>query len=108
MDAADMEFDAVKMKYDDAKADTLKATHDPSKSAQDIKDSTERSKKAEEDMKVAKKTHREKTAPYNQADGAAKDYINYAHMFQIHIARIEVAIRCKRDHNCSVGTRQAP
>ena len=103
-DAADKEFDAVKKKYDDAKADTLKATHDPSKSAQDIKDSTERSKKAEEDMKVAKKTHREKTAPYNQADGAAKDYINYAHMFQIHIARIEVAIRCKNDLNCYVGT----
>ena len=103
-DAADKEFDAAKKKLDDAKSDTLKATHDPSKSAQDIKDSTERSKKAEEDFKVAKKKHKDQTAPFNQADGAAKDYINYAHMFQIHIARIVVAMRCKQDLNCYVGT----
>ncbi|MEO6773700.1 MAG: hypothetical protein ABI467_11885 [Kofleriaceae bacterium] len=102
--AADKDFDAAKKKVEDAKSDALKTTHDPSKTAQDIKDATERAKKAEEDFKVAKKKHRDATAPFNNADGAAKDYINYAHMFQIHIARVEVAIRCKQDLNCYVGT----
>lgn len=103
-EAADKEFDAVKKKYDDAKAETLKATHDNSKTAADIKASTEASKKAEEDMKAAKKVHREKTAPFDQADKTATAYIGFAHMFQSHIARIAVALRCKGDVNCFAGT----
>jgi hypothetical protein len=102
--AADKEFDTAKKRLDDAKSDALKATHDTSKSAQDIKDATERAKKAEEDFKVAKKKHKDATAPYNAADGAAKAYVGFAHMFQTHIARIEVALRCKQDMSCYVGT----
>jgi len=103
-EVADKEFDVAKKKVDDAKADALKATHDPSKGAAEIKAATERAKKAEEDFKVAKKKHKEATAPFNGADGAAKAYIGFAHMFQTHIARIEVAMRCKQDVNCYAGT----
>ena len=103
-DAADKEFDVSKKKLDDAKSDALKATHDPSKQAADIKAATETAKKAEDDFKVAKKKHKDAITPFNNADGAAKAYIGYAHMFQSHIARIEVALRCKGDMNCYAGT----
>ncbi len=102
--AADKEFETAKTKLDDAKSAALKATHDPSKTAKDIRDATETAKKAEDDFKVAKKKHKEAVAPFNNADAAAKAYIGYAHMFQAHIARIEVAIRCKDDMNCYAGT----
>jgi hypothetical protein len=55
-------------------------------------------------MKVAKKVHKDKTSPFKQAEGAAKAYKGYARMFHTHIARIEVALRCKQDLNCYVGT----
>jgi len=103
-DAADKDFEKAKKALDDAKAAALKATHDTSKTADDIKAATATAKKAEEDFKVAKKTHRDKTAPYKALDGAAKSYKGYARMFQTHIARIEVALRCKSDMNCYVGT----
>ena len=103
-DAADKEFDKAKKALDDAKANALKATHDASKTADDIKAATAAAKKAEDDFKVAKKTHKEKTAPFKALDGAAKAYKGYARMFQTHIARIEVALRCKNDMNCYVGT----
>jgi len=103
-DAADKEFEKAKKALDDAKANALKATHDTSKSADDIRAATKAAKDAEEAFKVAKKTHKEKTAPFKALDGAAKAYKGYARMFQTHIARIEVALRCKNDMNCYAGT----
>jgi hypothetical protein len=99
-DAADKEFEKAKKILDDAKANALRATHDNSKSADDIKAATAAAKKAEDDFKVAKKTHKDAVEPYKSADGAAKAYKGYARMFQTHIARIEIAIRCKQDINC--------
>jgi len=103
-DAADKEFDKVKKKADDAKMNVLKVTKDTTKTAADIKAASEEAKKAEDELKAAKKIHKEKTAPFKQAEGAAKAYKGYARMFQTHIARIEVALRCKQDLNCYVGT----
>ena len=102
--AADKEFEKAKKLVEDAKSATLRATHDSAKSAEDIKAATETAKKAEEALKAAKKTHRDAVAPYKAADGAAKAYKGYARMFQTHIARIEVAIRCKQDINCYAGS----
>ncbi|HEX7701901.1 MAG TPA: hypothetical protein VF403_14295, partial [Kofleriaceae bacterium] len=48
--------------------------------------------------------HKDALTPFNNADGAAKSYTGYARMFQSHIARIEVALRCKGDMNCFAGT----
>jgi hypothetical protein len=103
-DAADKEFEKAKKLVDDAKASALKATHDNSKSVEDIKAAVANAKKAEEDLKTAKKTHKDAVAPYKAADGAAKAYKGYARMFQTHIARIEIAIRCKQDINCYAGS----
>jgi hypothetical protein len=103
-DAADKEFDKVKKKLDDAKVFALKVTKDPSKGAADIKAATEAAKTVEEEFKAAKAVHKQKTAPFKQAEGAAKAYKQFARMFQTHIARIEVAIRCKQDMNCFAAT----
>ena len=106
-DAADKEFDKAKKAVDDAKANALKATHDASKSADDIKKATEEAKKQEEALKDAKKKHRDAIAPYKQEDATAKAYKGYARMFQTHIARIEVALRCKNDLACYAATLKA-
>jgi hypothetical protein len=99
-DAADKEFETQKKQLDTIKVELIKTTKDPNKSADDIKAATERAKKAEEDFKAFKKKHREKVAPFKNADNAAKAYKGYARMFQTHIARIEIAIRCKEDVSC--------
>jgi hypothetical protein len=103
-DAADKEFEKVKKKADDAKMAVLKTTKDSTKTAADIKAASEEAKKAEDELKAAKKVHKEKTAPFKQAEAAAKAYKGYARMFQTHIARIEVALRCKQDINCFAAT----
>ena len=103
-DAADKELDKSKKKVDDAKAEALKATRDASKGAEAIKAAAETAKKAEDELKVAKTKHKVLIAPYKGADDAAKAYKRYARMFQTHIARIEVAIRCGNDMNCYAGT----
>ncbi|MDB4958670.1 MAG: lyase domain protein repeat-containing protein [Myxococcales bacterium] len=102
-DAADKEFEKAKKKVDEAKSDALKATHDPNKGAAEIKAATENAKKAEDELKVAKAKHKAAVGPFKGADAAAKAYKGYARMFQTHIARIEVAIRCK-DINCFADT----
>jgi len=108
-DAADKELEKVKKKTDDAHMAVLKLTRDTSSSAAQIKAASEEAKKADDEMKAAKKVHKDKTAPFKQAEGAAKAYKGYARMFQTHIARIEVALRCKQDLNCYVGTlKQTP
>jgi hypothetical protein len=99
-DAADKEFEKAKKALDDAKAAALRATHDTSKSAEDIKAATDSAKKADEAFKAAKKTHKDAVAPHKAAEGAAKAYKGFARMFQTHIARIEIAIRCKQDLPC--------
>ncbi len=99
-DAADKDFEKAKKLVDDAKANALKVTHDNSKTVDDIKAATAAAKKAEDDFKAAKKVHADAVAPYKGADRAAKDYKSFARMFQTHIGRIEIAIRCKQDVNC--------
>lgn len=103
-DAADKEFEAHKKKLDEIKVALIKTTKDPSKSADDIKAATAAAKKAEEEFKAHKKKHREAVAPYKNADNAAKAYKGYARMFQTHIARIEVAIRCGDKLQCYADT----
>jgi hypothetical protein len=102
-EAADKEFDAKKKGLDTLKVELIKTTKDPSKSADEIKAKTEQFKKAEEEFKAHKKKHREATTPFKNADNAAKAYKGFARMFQTHIARIEIALRCKEDLNCFAG-----
>jgi len=103
-DAADKELETFKKKVDDAKANALKITHDNSKSVEDIKAATEAAKKAEDELKAQKAKHKAAVAPYKQEDQTAKAYHNFERMFQTHISRIEVAMRCKQDLNCYLAT----
>jgi hypothetical protein len=108
-DAADKELEKVKVKVDEAKMAVLKATKDTTKTAADIKAASETAKKLEEDYKEAKKVHKGKVAAFKQAEAASKAYKGYARMFQTHISRISVGIRCKGDINCFAATlKQTP
>jgi hypothetical protein len=103
-DAADKVFEAQKKAVEKAKSDLLKITHDSSKTAADIKAATASTKKLEDEFKEQKKVHKTATAPFKNLENAAKAYKGYARMFQTHIARIEVGIRCKQDINCLAAT----
>jgi hypothetical protein len=87
-DAADKELEAAKAA---SKAYVEKVAADKSSNAKQITDAT---KKAEEDVKVAKKKHKEKVAPYRITEDAVKAYKMYSRLFETHIARIAIAIKC--------------
>jgi hypothetical protein len=103
-DAADKEFEAARKTKDDAKSNALKATNDRSKTAADIRAAAEAAKKAEDDFKVAQAKHKEALKPFKDLDNRAKGLKYTGRMFQAHIARIEVALRCKSDMNCYAKT----
>ena len=103
-DAAEKVFEGQKKAVEKAKTDLLKITHDNSKTAADIKAATAATKKIEDDFKEQKKVHKTATAPFKNLENAAKAYKGYARMFQTHIARIEVGIRCKQELTCLAGT----
>jgi hypothetical protein len=104
-DAADKEFEKDKAKHEAVKkeVDTIKlqAMKTRDKADQDAaKAAGERLKKADDDFKAAKKKHSAGTALFKNTEKSSKDYKGFARMFQTHIARIEVAIRCKDDMKC--------
>lgn len=103
-DAADKELEKQKKALDEVKVALIKTTKDKDKTAADIKAATEAAKKAEADFKESKKKHREAVRPYKDLDSFAKGYKSFARLFQTHIARIEVALRCKEDLECYAGT----
>jgi len=108
-DAADRRLTPAKQKLDDARAALEIATKDPNASADDIRKATAAARSADDAHKLAKRAHRDATSPFRAADQAAKAYLGFARMFQAHVARIEIAIRCKTDLGCYVGSlRQTP
>jgi len=84
-DAADKKFEAKRAELEAAKA------QDPDGAA---------TKKLEADFKAVKQQHKELVAPFKRADDAAKTFVAYARLFQTHVARIEIALRCKDDGAC--------
>ncbi|MEO8699375.1 MAG: hypothetical protein ABI867_05000 [Kofleriaceae bacterium] len=98
-DAADAEFAKARAKLDAQNAKLLAITRDPKSSTDQIRAATAVTKQAQEDFTVSKQTHRNKLAPFKGADNAATAYLGFARMFQVHVARIEIAIRC-RDEAC--------
>ncbi|MGE0866955.1 MAG: hypothetical protein AB7P03_00225 [Kofleriaceae bacterium] len=99
MVAADKELEKAKKAAEEARQNLVKMS--ATKSVQDIKLET---KKIEDALKAAKKKHKEGVSSFKALDGASKAYKNYARMFQTHIARIEIAIRCKDDLKCYAGS----
>jgi len=101
--AADKEL-APKMKAaEEAKAKLMAAAKDTKKTATEVKGAAATAKKAEDELKIAKRKHREQVAPFKLPENAANAYLGYARMFQAHIARIEIAIKCKQDLACYAG-----
>ena len=103
-DAAEKEFEAAKKAYDDVKAAAAKVTADKTRSLDDVKAAIASAKKADDDFKVAKKKHKDGTAQYKAYQRAADDLTGYGRMFQTHVARIAVALKCKKDMACYVKT----
>ncbi len=103
-DAADKVFNTQKAALEKAQTDLVKLTNDKSKSIEEIKAATAAVTKMKDEFKAHKKKHRDASAPFKQLEGAAKAYKGYARMFQTHIARIEVASRCKQDLACYANT----
>lgn len=102
--AADKVLEKEKKAVDELKLELLKLTKDTTKSAADINAATKRVKDAEAALKGHRKKHREATAPFKQLDGQAKAYHSYARLFETHIARVQVGIRCRDDLDCYAGT----
>lgn len=105
--AADKRLEAEKRKRDQATTKLQQVMRDPNATAAQIQKQTQITKDADEKYRAAKKKHRETVAPYKQADSAATAYRGYARMFQAHIARVEVAVRCQQDVACYGETLEA-
>jgi hypothetical protein len=89
--AADKELAKAKKLHDDAIKGHIGRSNPEDK---------ELVKKADAALTEATKIHDLAAQPHREADGTAKAYKGYARMFQTHIARVEVAIRCKQDITC--------
>jgi hypothetical protein len=99
--AADKELEKAKKAVEAARANSLKVSRESQRTIDEIKAAAAAATKADEDFKtVAKKAHRDAVAPFKAADMLAKQYKRYERLFQTHIARIEIAIRCKQDLAC--------
>ena len=101
---ADAELAGEKKRFEDLRSALLDLTKDPDASAAEIRAATERLKLAERDFKEGRKRHRETTSEHRGLEAAAQAYLGYARMFQMHAARVEVAIRCKSDVRCFTST----
>ena len=84
-EAADQAFAARRAELEAAKA------KDPDGAA---------TKKLEAAFKTAKQKHKDAVEPFKRADDAARTFVSYARLFQSHIARLEIALRCADDGAC--------
>lgn len=98
--AADGELQNARDASDAARAKLLATTQDQTSTADQIRAQTEVAKRADADFKAAKKKHREKISAWSMNDTAAKAYVGYARMFQTHVARVELAVRCADNLDC--------
>jgi hypothetical protein len=99
-DEADKKLAIEKKKVDDAKLASYSASKDGTKTTAAIRAAADAAKKAEDDFKKAKAEHRQAVTPYKILDDRAKELFGFGRLFQIHISRIEIALRCKDDLEC--------
>lgn len=94
---ADIALEDANDAAENAKAKLVAMTQDGRTTAEQIRAATDAAKKAADKLKAAKQKHREQTGEWKANDAAAKAYVGYARLFQTHVARIELAIRCKNE-----------
>ena len=103
-DAADKTYEDQKKAVATAKAEALKSQH--SSDAEDVKKARVKEAKDLEDKLKGeqKKAHNEAVGAYRGAVQAEKDLNSFSRLFETHIARIVVAIRCKDSIDCFAKT----
>lgn len=92
---------------EEAKVNLEKVSRNPDATADQIREATEAATKQEEATKAAEKKARDDGAKFRALDRTAKQRQGIARTFQTHIARIEIAMRCKEDLGCYIGTLKA-
>ncbi|MBA2540107.1 MAG: hypothetical protein H0V17_10770 [Deltaproteobacteria bacterium] len=105
-EAAERPLAAMKQQHEASKAALELTAKDPNSTTDAIKQATASARRISDAYQIAKRTHKEATRPFRDADMAAKAYLGFARMFQTHVARIEVAIRCKADVDCYASSLQ--
>lgn len=97
----------VRKEREEAKANLEKLTRDPNASADAIRAATDAATAKEEAFKEAEKKQKADSQKFYELDRNANLRKGYQRSFQSHIARIEIAVRCKDDLGCYVGTLKA-
>ncbi|HVK83590.1 MAG TPA: HEAT repeat domain-containing protein [Kofleriaceae bacterium] len=105
--AADRELETARVALDAMKAKLRAVTLDDTKTTDEIQAVTAATRGAEDAFKAVKHKHRDRTAAFKMHDQARKSYVGYARMFQTHVARIEIAARCKADAACYADSLKA-
>lgn len=106
-DKAEESLKAARKLREEAKVNLEKVSRNPDATADQIREATEAATKQEEATKAAEKRAREDGSKYRSLDRTAKQRQGIARTFQTHIARIEIAMRCKDDVSCYTGTLKA-
>jgi PBS lyase HEAT-like repeat len=107
MDKAAEKVKQARKAREEAKANLEKLTRDPDASADAIRAATDKAAAQEEAFKAADKQAKADSQKFYDLDRNAKLRKGYQRSFQSHIARIEIAIRCKEDLACYAGTLKA-
>lgn len=107
MDRAAEKVKQARKTREEAKANLEKMTRDPNASAEAIRTATDDAAAKEEAFKEADKKAKADSSKFYELDRNAKLRHGYQRSFQSHIARIEIATRCKDDLGCYTGTLKA-
>ncbi|MBP6628929.1 MAG: HEAT repeat domain-containing protein [Kofleriaceae bacterium] len=102
-DKVKAEFDAVKKRFDDAKAKALKAASDTKLSTDQITAAAKEVDVIKVEFDAMKAKYKAEGDKFKPIERAVEDYRGYQRGFQTHIARIEIAIRCKGKPECFAG-----
>jgi hypothetical protein len=107
MDKALEKVKQARKAREEAKANLERMTRDTNVSADQIRAATDAAAKQEEAFKDAEKKQKADSSKFYELDRNAKLRHGYQRSFQSHIARIEVAMRCKDDLACYTATLKA-
>jgi hypothetical protein len=102
-EAARNELAAAKKKFADAKAAFLKAGGQRKAPAEVINAMTE----AQKLVDAADEKHDDTRADWKPLDDERADYLNATRGLEMHIARVEIALHCKKDAACYANTLKA-
>lgn len=107
MDRANDLLKQARKLREEAKVNLEKISRDANASADAIRAATEAAAKQEDATKAAEKKAKDEGSKFRSLDRTAKLRHGYQRAFQSHIARIEIASRCKDDAACYAASLKA-